>query len=305
MSPWAQPRKAQPQRSGVPPPPHVSARGQSPSPQQARQVPPQQWPPAQSPLPAQTLPSAQGGQEPPQSTSVSSPFLRPSAQEAGRQRPLRHAPLGQSAPVQHWRQTLPHRFRPGLQAQRLPVHLAPEQHRWPGRHFLPAATQAENPRQRVEPLAVHRPVLHRPPAGALAPPDCPPNWRNADRDRAWPLAMAPWWPSAGAGTPCGLPVSAEIRPPPRCANYGGRRHPPRRASPVEPRSAATTPAAIAARFGSAASLRRSARRHYPRRPGASPAAAIRASRASTGRWSEPASSPTQAARARKCGVCQT
>jgi hypothetical protein len=67
--------------------------------QHSRQVPAQQCPLLQSPSPLQVLPLSHLGQLPPQSTSVSSPFLRLSKQVAATvQTPFRHEPSGQRLP---------------------------------------------------------------------------------------------------------------------------------------------------------------------------------------------------------------
>ena len=56
---------------------------------------------AQSAGTPQPWPPPQGGQLPPQSTPVSSPFLCPSAQLGSAQTPLAHVPEAQSAPPEH------------------------------------------------------------------------------------------------------------------------------------------------------------------------------------------------------------
>ncbi len=66
----------------------------------ARQVPPEQTPLAQSLGTPQVWPSAQLPQAPPpQSTSVSAPFLTPSEHAGARQVPPEQTPLAQSAPA--------------------------------------------------------------------------------------------------------------------------------------------------------------------------------------------------------------
>jgi hypothetical protein len=131
------------------------------------QTPARQAPLEQSPLTVQALPAAQPGQTPPQSTSVSTPFLTASAQLAGWQVPPLQTPLVQSPgapqvlPSGHGAQVPPPQstavsapfFTPSTQlaTRQDPAAQTPLGQSAPPTHW----THAPAPSHRTPPLEVH------------------------------------------------------------------------------------------------------------------------------------------------------